>query len=282
MAFSFPYVAFGALLGVLVRSRRGLDVNDLDWWPCATSSRSCVARWRGLGFAPRIVRCLRRRLAICRARRAARVWSLRGRCCVGVGRSCEGVLYADARAQAIERLDLRPGARVLDVACGTGANFALIEQRIGPSGDLVGVDVTPRMLNQARARVARAGWSNVRLREGDACELGAERLGEPFDAAVCTLGLSVIAQWQRAWEAMVSSVRPAGRLAIMDAGYPDGDGRRGHAVIPRTLAWELSRLFAADCSRRPSRLLQRDTGEPTSERFTWGWATAAAGAKGVA
>ena len=194
----------------------------------------------------------------------------------------EGVLYADARTRAIDLLDLRPGARVLDVACGTGANFALIEQRIGPSGDLVGVDVTPQMLNQARARVARAGWSNVRLREGDVCELGTARLGEPFDAAVCTLGLSVIPQWQRAWEAMVSSVRPGGRLAIMDASYPEGDGRRGDAVLPRPLAWALSRLFAADCSRRPWRLLQRDTGDTTTERFTWGWVTAAAGAKGAA
>jgi ubiquinone/menaquinone biosynthesis C-methylase UbiE len=193
----------------------------------------------------------------------------------------EGLLYADARERAIELLDLRPGARVLDVACGTGANFALIEQRIGPSGDLVGVDVTPQMLDQAGARVARA-WSNVRLREGDVCEREAARLGGPFDAAVCTLGLSVIPQWQRAWEAMVSAVRPGGRLAIMDAGYPDGDGRRGDALVPRPLAWALSRLFAADCSRRGWRLLQRDTLAPTSERFTWSWVTAAAGAKAPA
>jgi ubiquinone/menaquinone biosynthesis C-methylase UbiE len=92
----------------------------------------------------------------------------------------EGVLYADARAPAIELLDLRPGARVLDVACGTGANFALIEERIGPSGELVGVDVAPQMLYQARGRVAGAGWKNVRLRAGDVCELDAER--KPTDA----------------------------------------------------------------------------------------------------
>jgi ubiquinone/menaquinone biosynthesis C-methylase UbiE len=194
----------------------------------------------------------------------------------------EGVLYADARARTIELLDLQPGARVLDVACGTGANFALIEQRIGPSGELVGIDVTPEMLDQARARVAREGWHNVSLRERDVCELDAERLGEPFDAAVCTLGLSVIPQWQRAWEAMVSAVKPGGRLAIMDAGYPEGGGRRGEAMIPRPLAWALSRLFAADCRRRPWRLLERDTGDAAAERFTWGWVIAAAGAKGAA
>jgi ubiquinone/menaquinone biosynthesis C-methylase UbiE len=69
----------------------------------------------------------------------------------------EGMLYADARTRAIEMLELRPGARVLDVACGTGANFALIEQRIGPSGELVGIDLTPQMLARARIRVLRNG-----------------------------------------------------------------------------------------------------------------------------
>lgn len=61
----------------------------------------------------------------------------------------EGVLYADARAKAVELLDLGLGARVLDVACGTCANFELIQRQIGPSGEVEGVDVTPEMLDQA-------------------------------------------------------------------------------------------------------------------------------------
>jgi S-adenosylmethionine-diacylgycerolhomoserine-N-methlytransferase len=190
----------------------------------------------------------------------------------------EGLLYADARTRAIELLELRPGARVLDLACGTGANFAAIEQHIGPTGELVGIDLTAQMLRRARARVLRGGWANVRLREGDACALAGEGLGEPFDAALCTLALSVIPQWQRAWEAMLALVRPGGRVAVMDAGYPD-HGRRSELVIPRPFASLLSRLFAADCDRRPWRSLERDTDEPVVETFTWGWVTAAAGAK---
>lgn len=186
----------------------------------------------------------------------------------------EGILYADARASAIEQLNLQLGARVLDVACGTGANFALIEQRIGASGELVGVDLTTEMLDRARVRVARAGWQNVRLRQLDICEVQPGQLGEPFDAAVCTLGFSVIPQWQRAWGAMKSSVHPGGRLAIMDAGCPD-DG--AHATRGRPLAWALSRLFAADNTRQPWRLLERDTAQATTKRFTQGWVTAAAG-----
>ena len=193
----------------------------------------------------------------------------------------EGMLYADARTRAIEMLELRPGARVLDVACGTGANFALIEQRIGPSGELVGIDLTPQMLARARIRVLGNGWANVRLREVDVCALSGADLGEPFDAALCTLGLSVIPQWHSAWDVMLALVRPGGRLAVMDAGYPDR-GRRGEAVVPRPFASLLSHLFVADCARRPWRSLERDTDEPVSQPFTWGWVTAAAGAKAAA
>jgi hypothetical protein len=90
----------------------------------------------------------------------------------------------------------------------------------------------------------------------------------------------VIAQWQQAWETMEASIRPGGRLAIMDAGYPEGHAPRD-SPIQRPLAWALSRLFAADCDRRPWRLVGRDTRDPTSARFTGGWVTAAAGTKGA-
>ena len=187
----------------------------------------------------------------------------------------EGMLYAPARARAIELLDLEPGARVLDVACGTGANFTIIEEHIGPAGRLVGVDLTAEMLDRARARVARSGWTNVDLVQADvSTALVALGDDEPFDAAVCTLALSVIPQWEDAWDAMRTAVRPGGRVAVMDAGHPE---RPRQAAYARPFAWTLSQLFAADCRRRPWRLLQRDAGDVTTERFTLGWVTAAAG-----
>src|SRR5262249_52309762 len=69
------------------------------------------------------------------------------------------------RARAVERLRLRAGQTVIDVACGTGLTFALIEERIGPHGRLIGVDLSPEMLSHARERVAINGWRNVRLIE---------------------------------------------------------------------------------------------------------------------
>lgn len=69
------------------------------------------------------------------------------------------------RRQAVDLLSLRPGDAVLDVACGTGLSFALIEQEIGATGQLIGVDLSPEMLQKARERVAGAGWQNVTLVE---------------------------------------------------------------------------------------------------------------------
>ena len=50
------------------------------------------------------------------------------------------------RVRAVRALGLRPGDSVVDLACGTGANFALIEQAIGRDGRIVGVDLTDAML----------------------------------------------------------------------------------------------------------------------------------------
>ena len=70
--------------------------------------------------------------------------------------------------EAVERLELEPGQVVLDVACGTGLNFEAIERRIGASGHLIGLDLSPAMLALARERVEAAGWQNATLVEAAA------------------------------------------------------------------------------------------------------------------
>lgn len=72
------------------------------------------------------------------------------------------------RAQAVDACHLSPGDTVVELGCGTGANLPLLRDRVGPSGRVVGVDLTPSMLEQARQRVERAGWDNVTLLRGDA------------------------------------------------------------------------------------------------------------------
>src|ERR1700727_1969698 len=72
------------------------------------------------------------------------------------------------RLRAVQALGLRPGDSVIDIACGTGLNFPLIQEVIGPGGRIVGVDLTDAMLACAQDRIATNGWSNVSLVQADA------------------------------------------------------------------------------------------------------------------
>ena len=69
------------------------------------------------------------------------------------------------RRRAITRLLLEPGGVVLDVGCGTGLSFPLIQAHIGSEGRLVGIELSPDMMAKARERVESAGWQNVILIE---------------------------------------------------------------------------------------------------------------------
>ena len=76
--------------------------------------------------------------------------------------------FEPVRTEAIALLDPPPGATVLDVGCGTGLSFAPLKRRIGAEGRIVGVDPSPDMLAQARARIARRHWSGITLLQADA------------------------------------------------------------------------------------------------------------------
>ncbi len=67
------------------------------------------------------------------------------------------------RRNAIYRLQLEPGATVLDVGCGTGLSFEPLQSAVGQSGQIIGIEQCHEMLDLARARVAQQGWTNVTL-----------------------------------------------------------------------------------------------------------------------
>jgi len=77
------------------------------------------------------------------------------------------------RALAIAALHLKPGDVVLDAGCGTGFCFEMIEQAIGPTGHVIGIEPSPEMLARGRGRLEDAGWKNVTLlnTSGEAAEL---------------------------------------------------------------------------------------------------------------
>lgn len=129
------------------------------------------------------------------------------------------------RQRAVEKLDLRPTDRVLEVGCGTGLNFRLILERLDPqAGSLTGVDFSPHMLKRARRRVFRAGWPNVELIEADATRLW---LGRQFDAVLFAYSLAVISDWQAALRCAWEHLGPRGRLVVLEFGRFEGWGLAG-------------------------------------------------------
>ncbi|HVZ44721.1 MAG TPA: methyltransferase domain-containing protein [Ramlibacter sp.] len=93
----------------------------------------------------------------------------------------ELLAFEPIRSDAVRGLRLAPGQTVLDVACGTGLSFELLQARVGAQGRIVGIDQCPEMLAIARERVARHGWHNVELIEAPAASA---RIEPQADAAL--------------------------------------------------------------------------------------------------
>jgi len=127
------------------------------------------------------------------------------------------------RRRAVEALDLRPGHTVVDMACGTGLNFQLLEQAIGADGRIVGVDLTDAMLAQARRRIETNGWSNVTLVQADAAEF---EFPAGVDAIVSTYALSQVPECGEVIAHGAAALSPGGRWVVLDLKVPDRAPRR--------------------------------------------------------
>ncbi len=125
------------------------------------------------------------------------------------------------RRQAVSLLRLEPGDTVLDIACGTGLNFPFIEAGIGPEGQLIGLDFSSGMLTKSRRKAERNGWANVHLIQADARTLSEELLREHagidrVDKVLCTLGFTVIPDWEAVFDRSWALLKAGGRYADMD------------------------------------------------------------------
>lgn len=121
------------------------------------------------------------------------------------------------RGMAVEALDLSPGDIVVEMGCGTGANLRFLRERVGSEGRVVGVDLTPGMLERALERVERADWENVTLVRGDAAS-------PPIEEADAVLGSFVVGLLDDpgvAVDRWLDLVEPGGRVAILEAGQSD-------------------------------------------------------------
>jgi demethylmenaquinone methyltransferase/2-methoxy-6-polyprenyl-1,4-benzoquinol methylase len=126
----------------------------------------------------------------------------------GIASYDESNRYRRLRANAVARLNLRPGDHVLDVACGTGLNFSLIQEAIGQHGRLIGVDLSPDMLAIARERASNNNWDQVTLINSAVEEA---QLPDSVDAALFCLTHDVMRS-PTAIQNVMRSVTQGGRV----------------------------------------------------------------------
>ena len=116
------------------------------------------------------------------------------------------------RRRAVAALDLEPGDTVVEMGCGTGANLPYLRERVGETGRVVGIDLTPGMLARARRRVDRNGWQNVHLARADADDPPVTQA----DAVLATFVVGMLADPTAAIERW-GTLAPGGRIALVDA-----------------------------------------------------------------
>lgn len=169
--------------------------------------------------------------------------------------SGEWPIYRAGRIRGIAALGPSTGEQIIDIGCGTGLNFDLLQRRVGPTGYIVGIDRSPGMLKQARRRVHARQWTNVVLLQADAETLtpallaaavhehGARALS---DGVLATYSMSLMPEWPTAFENMCSLLVPAGTVCVVDMQRPQG--------AARWLGWLAGlacRLGGADISAHP-------------------------------
>ncbi|QSG08536.1 class I SAM-dependent methyltransferase [Halapricum desulfuricans] len=140
------------------------------------------------------------------------------------------------RAMAADELSLSPGDTVVEMGCGTGANLPYLRERVGPGGRVVGVDLTPGMLEQAGKRIERAGWTNVSVCRGDAAR-------PPVSEADAVLGSFVVGLFDEpatVVDRWLDVLRPGGRIVILEATRSDRT-----VATPLNLAFRLFLRFSS-------------------------------------
>jgi SAM-dependent methyltransferase len=105
-----------------------------------------------------------------------------------------------------------PGARVLDVACGTGLPSLAVAERVGPTGSVLATDLSPRMIGAAQRKAAAAGASNISHRVMSLPRL--ELADGSFDAVTCKEGLMFCPDLAAGAEELTRVVRRGGRVAV--------------------------------------------------------------------
>jgi len=171
--------------------------------------------------------------------------------------------------RTVEQLDLKPGDRVVDACCGTGASAIPAAEKVGPRGQVLGFDLAEALLALARAKAGERGTGRAEFRVGDMTALPVE--DGSVDAVICVFGLYYAPDPVAALAQLFRKIRGGGVLAVTTWG--ERSLEPGHSILMRCIAAERSDLAPA-----PGRL---DPGRSTVDDIVAAFVRAGAGRPSV-
>jgi ubiquinone/menaquinone biosynthesis C-methylase UbiE len=121
-------------------------------------------------------------------------------------------LFRQIGVRLVEWMNIPAGARVLDVATGAGANLVPAAGRVGPGGQVIGVDLSNEMLGQANRAARASSLTNFELGRMDAEAL--EFPDQVFDAVTCGMALFFFPDMQAALREMRRVCKPGGQIGV--------------------------------------------------------------------
>ena len=131
----------------------------------------------------------------------------------------------------MEGLELQPGFAVLDMATGTGMAAIRAAQHVGPTGKVIGIDVSAGMLSKAQLQAAAAGLNNVQFIQGDSEQVGFPNAS--FDCIVCASALVLMSNIPRALRHWATFLKTGGVLAFDTPAKPFGLSQRAVEIAAR-------------------------------------------------
>ena len=128
---------------------------------------------------------------------------------------------------------VKSGETVVDIGSGAGIDCLLAGQKVGPTGHVIGVDMTPIMIEKARKNAEKAGMSNIEFRFGDAENMPIENGVADWIVSNCVINLSP--NKLRVFQEAHRVLKPGGKVSISD-------------IVVEHIPWPLSRSKKLHCA----------------------------------
>jgi len=122
------------------------------------------------------------------------------------------------RKQAVDALRLKPGDTVVELGCGTGLNFPLLQRAVGQDGKIIGIDLTAEMLDQAKMRIKKNAWNNVELIQADAA---AYKFTQGIDGVLSTFALTLVPEYDAIIQRAAAALSHGKRCVVLDLKLPE-------------------------------------------------------------